>query len=111
MLRFDRQAVQLADHKIDDIVGVTLGANAVQVPGPSPFSIIECEQPLLDKYRNQLIGEEWIARRLLMDQFRQLGDAVGFAVMCIPYQPSLIISCEWLKDDLVHYLALLSDRY
>jgi hypothetical protein len=22
--------------------------------------IIECEQPLLDKDRNQLIGEEWI---------------------------------------------------
>ena len=31
-LRFDRQAVQLADQKADDIVGITLGANAIQVP-------------------------------------------------------------------------------
>ncbi len=32
VLRFYRQAVQLANHKVDDIVGITLGANAIEVP-------------------------------------------------------------------------------
>src|SRR5260370_37988620 len=94
VLRFYRQAVQLADHKVDDIVGITLGANAIEVPGPSPFTIIECEQTLLDKYRNQLNGEEWIARRLLMNQLCQRGDAFGFAVKRIPNQPTQVFTRE-----------------
>src|SRR6266850_1417614 len=111
MLRFDRQAVQLADHKIDDIVGVSLGANAVQVPGPSSLTIIECEQTLLDKYRNQLNCEEWIARRLLVDQFCQRGDAFGFAVKSIPNQSPQVFTGERRKDDLVHDRARLADRF
>src|SRR6202023_533078 len=58
-----RQTAQLRRHEICNVVGITLGANAIQVPGPSPFTIVEGEQTLLDKYRNQLNGEEWITRR------------------------------------------------
>jgi len=43
MLRFDGQAVQLADHEVHHIVGITLGANAIQVPGPAPCRVIECD--------------------------------------------------------------------
>src|SRR5258706_4390204 len=70
-----RQTAQLRRHELCDVVGITLGANAIQVPGPSPFTIVECEQPLLDKYGNQLIGEEWIASLLLMNQSCHFGEA------------------------------------
>src|SRR6266550_5627193 len=105
-----RQTAQLRRHKSCDVVGITLGANAIEVPGPSPFTIVECEQPLLDKYGNQLIGEEWIARRLLVDQFCQRGDAFWFAVKSIPNQPSQVFRSERCKNDFVHDRARLADR-
>ena len=106
-----RQTTQLRRHEICDVVGVTLGANAIQVPEPSPFTIVECEQTLLDKYGNQLNGEEWIARRLLMNQFCQRGDAFGFAVKSIPNQPSQVFTGERRKDNFVHDRARLADRF
>src|SRR5450631_12909 len=106
-----RQTAQLRRHEIRDVVGITLGANAIQVPGPSPFTIVECEQTLLDKYGNQLIGEEWIARRLLMDQFCQRGDAFGCAVKRIPNQPPQVFTGERRKDNFVHDRARLADRF
>src|SRR3954447_23048746 len=111
MLRFDRQAIQLADHEADDIVGITLGANAIQVPGPSPFAIVECEQSLLDKYGNQLNGEEWIASRFLMDQLCQRADAFGFAVKIIPNQPSQVFARERREDNFVQDRARLADGF
>ena len=35
LLRLGRQAVQLPDHEVHDIVGVTLGVNAIEIPGPA----------------------------------------------------------------------------
>ena len=43
LLCVDGQAVQLPDHEVHHIVGIALGANPIQVPGPSPFAIIKCE--------------------------------------------------------------------
>ena len=44
-----RQAGQLSDHQVHYIVRVTLSANAIQVPGPSPFDVIEREQALFNE--------------------------------------------------------------
>ena len=43
LLGFDGQAVQLPDHEVHHIIGVTLGLNATQIPRPSPIAMIEGE--------------------------------------------------------------------
>ena len=43
VLGFDRQAVQFPGHEVDHIISVTLGVNAIQVPGPSRMAMIEGE--------------------------------------------------------------------
>ena len=65
------QAVQLADHEVDDIIGVTLGVNACEVPGPLRRTMVKGEQPLFGKRRNKLDGEKRVAPRLLVQQERQ----------------------------------------
>jgi len=42
-LGFNRQAGQLPDHQVHDIVGVTLSVNAIEIPGPSRCFVIEGE--------------------------------------------------------------------
>jgi len=41
------QSLQLANHEVDDIIGVPLGMNAVDVPGPLHSTMIESEQMFL----------------------------------------------------------------
>src|SRR3954470_21776383 len=43
ILRLRRQAGELADHKVNNVIGVTLGVNAMDVPAPAPAIMIECE--------------------------------------------------------------------
>ena len=43
ILRLSRQAGELSHHKINDVVGVALGVNAVDIPGPARAIMIECE--------------------------------------------------------------------
>ena len=35
LLGFVRQAGELPDHEVHDVVGVALGANAIDIPGPA----------------------------------------------------------------------------
>src|SRR5258707_15824739 len=86
LLGFDRQTAQLPNHEINNVIGVTLGVNAIQVPRPSPFAMIEDEQRLLGERRNKLNGKKWIAGGLLVNQLRQRGGALRFAVKRIPNQ-------------------------
>ena len=46
LLRFVRQAGELADHQVHDVVGVALGVDAIEIPGPAPSLMIEGEQSL-----------------------------------------------------------------
>src|SRR5437762_483483 len=71
---------QLPYHKVHHIIGITLGVNAIQVPTPSPFAMIEGDQTLFGKRRNKLNDEKWIAGSLLVDQLRQPGGALRFAM-------------------------------
>ena len=40
-LRFTREAIELADHEIGDVVGVVLGLDATEVVNPSRICVIE----------------------------------------------------------------------
>ena len=69
-----RQAVQLPNHEVCHIIGITFGVDALQIPRPSPVAMIEREQCLLGERRHELNGEKWIASSLFMNQFCQRGD-------------------------------------
>ncbi len=70
VLGLQREAVQLPNQQLDDVVGVAFGVNAVQVPDPAAFTIVESQQALLCQRGNELDREERVARRLLVNQFR-----------------------------------------
>src|ERR1700732_876503 len=76
LLGFWRKAFQLPDHQLHHIVREAFGMNAEQVPYPPPLTVIECQQAIVRQSRNKLDGEERVARRLLVDQFRQWGSAL-----------------------------------
>ena len=38
LLRLGRQAGELPDHQVHDVVGVSLGVDAVEIPGPRAAS-------------------------------------------------------------------------
>ena len=79
ILRFGGQAVQLPHHEVHDVVGVTFGVNAIEVPAPSRLVIIESEQCFVGERRNELNSEKRIAGCLLVDQLCQRRDSLWFA--------------------------------
>ena len=110
LLGLDRQAAQLADHEVDDVVRVPLGVNATQVPGPARRAMIEREQSFLGQRRKKLNRKERIAGRLLVHQLRQRGRALLFAVERIRNQPPHVFAGEGRQDDLLHERSRLTDR-
>ena len=91
-LSFDGQTIQLSNHEVHHIIGVTLIVNATQVPRPSPTVMLEGEQHLLHQRMNKLDDEKWIASSLFLNELRQRGDALRFAVKSIRNQPSQILT-------------------
>src|SRR6516225_11476864 len=73
--------------------------------------MLEGEQPLLRQRMNKLDDEKWIASSLFLNQLRQRGDALRFAVKSIRNQPSQILTGKGGKDDFVHYRSTLADRF
>src|SRR6266436_8423875 len=65
-LGFTRQAGQFPEHQLHHVVGVTLGVNATEIPGPSRSVMIEGEQALFGERRHELKREKRIATRLVM---------------------------------------------
>ncbi len=65
------QAVQLARHELDYVVGEALGPNGVDVPLPRRIARVEAEQALVDQRADELDGEEWIAVGLLVHELGQ----------------------------------------
>src|SRR4051812_7075304 len=59
-LGFDGQAKQLPDHKVHHIIGVSLGVKAIELPAPARRVMIEAEQSLFGKRRNELKSEKRI---------------------------------------------------
>src|SRR5436190_6192030 len=60
------QAGQLPDHQVHHVVGVTLGVNAIETPGPARVAMVEGQQSLFGERREELDREKRIAGRLLM---------------------------------------------
>ena len=78
-LRPGGQTRQLPDHEIRHVVGVALGANAPELPGPARMRMVESEQPLSSERGNELDDEKWIAGGLHMHQLRQRCGAIRLA--------------------------------
>ena len=70
-LRLGRQTNELPDHEVHYIVGVSLGVNAIEIPGPAPGIMVKGEHFLFGERRNELGGEERIAARFLLHQLRE----------------------------------------
>jgi hypothetical protein len=85
LLRFGREASELADHEVRDIIGVTLGTNPLQVPPPMRGAMIEGQQVLLGERVKKLNDEERVAGRLLVHKLRQQCGARRFAAKRIRY--------------------------
>src|SRR5580698_2443120 len=83
-LRLSRQAGELCDHEIHHIVGVSLGVNATEIPGPAHSVMIKGEHFFFGKRRNELNGEERIAARLLVHQLREWRALLGLAAKRVP---------------------------
>src|SRR5437773_5723828 len=98
------QAGQLPDHEVHQIVGVTLGVNPTEIPGPARRIVIEGEHSLFRERRNEPIGEERIATCFLMHQLRERRDPLCLAAKSIRDQLSEMFWGEGGKREL-HYLA------
>ena len=68
LLRLRRQVVQLADHQLDDVVGVALRPDARDVPAPATRAAVERDQPVLVQRGQELDDEERVAAGLLVHQ-------------------------------------------
>jgi hypothetical protein len=55
------QTVQLAEQQIDDVVGVALGANALQIPRPGAVPCNKLKELLLAKGRQELDREKRVS--------------------------------------------------
>jgi hypothetical protein len=71
VLCVSRQLCQLCDHQIHDVVGVTFCVNAIQIPAPAHRLMIKADEAFRGKYVEELIYEEWIAGRFIVDQTRE----------------------------------------
>src|SRR5262249_6178333 len=109
-LRLGRQAGQLRDQEVQHIIGVTLGVNALEVPGPARGIMIKAEHSFIGERRNELNGEERIATRLLMHQSREQRAAFRLAAKGVRNQLPEMLSAELPKRDLLYPSASGLDR-
>jgi hypothetical protein len=107
-----RQAVQLAEHEIDNIVCVALGPNALEIPDPGGHPRIEREESFLGQGAEKLDRKEWIAAGLLVYKRGQRLRPFPLAVQCVGDELVKIVELEGRKYDLAHrYFSLLDRRY
>src|SRR6202030_3333600 len=103
------QAGQLPDHQLHDIVGVALGANAIEIPGPACRVMVEAEKSLFGERRNELNREEWIAACLLVYQLRERRNALRFVAKSIRKQLPEMLAGERRQRDLLDLGAGIPD--
>src|SRR6516162_423433 len=109
-LRFRRQAGQLRDQEVHHIIGVTLGVNALEIPGPACSIVIKGEHSFIGERGNELNGEERIATRLLVHQLRERRAAFRLAAKGVRNQLPEMLSAERPKRDLLYPSAGGLDR-
>jgi hypothetical protein len=67
-LRFTREAIELADHEIGDVVGMVFGLDATEVVNPSRICVIEDQQRFIRERGQKLNSKKWIAAGLFVHQ-------------------------------------------
>ena len=99
-MRLERQACELCDHEIDDVVGVGLVPDAVDIPGPFRLRVIEGQQSLVGKEVEKLKHEKRIAGSLLMQQLRERRGAKRFTAYRVRDQLPEMFAVERPELDL-----------
>ena len=99
-LRCGRQPGELAEHEVHDIIGVPLGVNAIEIPGPARRIMVEGEQSFFGKRKHELNGEERVAAGLLEDQLRERCSPLRLAAKRVRKQLPEMFSAERRKRDL-----------
>src|SRR5262249_13148209 len=109
-LRFGRQAGQLRDQEVHHIIGITLGVDALEIPGPARSIMIKGEHSFIRERRNELNGEERIAARLLVHQSRERRAEFRLASKGVRNQLHEMLWAERPKRDLLYLSAGGLDR-
>src|SRR5271154_1275184 len=110
LLRFGGQAIELPRHEVHDIIGVSLGVDAIEVPGPARHFMIEKQQALFGERLQKLNHEERIAGGLPVHERRQRRGANGFAAKRIGDQLPKVVAGERRQSDLLHLYSGSADR-
>jgi hypothetical protein len=110
ILRGDRQPVQFADHEVHHVVGVVLGVDTIDVPGPDGRGGVEREQTLVRQCDQEMNREERIAVGLLLYELRQGSCMLRRAVQGVGDEPADVAEPERREHDLVHACTGLADR-
>ena len=95
-----RESLQLAHHQLHHVIGVALGVNALEIPGPARGIMIEGEHAFFGERGQELDGEEWIAAGLLVHQLRQRRGAFGLAAQRVRDQLPEMLAGERRQRDL-----------
>src|SRR3984885_422056 len=110
LLRFKRQPGHPVNQKVHHIIGVTLAANAIEIPRPARRIMIEVEQALFGERVKKLNDEERIAGGLLLYQLRQRRDMGRIAAKRIRDQLLEVVTGERFQVDLLNQSSGLADR-
>ena len=84
--------------------------NAIQVPRPSAFAVIECEQPLVSQRGDELNREKRIAAGLIFDKLCERGCTIRLAVKRIRKQLLEVVASQGGKHDIVQDRSCLTNR-
>src|SRR6202035_5113036 len=87
-----------------------LGADAIDVPLPSPRDWVEREQPLFGQRREELDREEWISGGLLLYQLRQGPHTLRLAMHRIGDELADIVESERRQHDFLDPRSGFADR-
>ena len=99
-LRCGRQPGELPEHEVHDVIGVSLGVNAIEIPGPARRIMVEGEHSFFGERKHELNGEERIATGLLVHQLRERRGALRLAAKRVRKQLPEMLSAERRKRDL-----------
>src|SRR5580692_3567243 len=97
-----RKPVQLVDHEIHDVVGVTLGVNGIQIPAPARFPMCETDQPFLNQGLNKLSDEKRVAGSFPVDELRQRRRALRVTMKRVCNQTRQVARAQRRQADLLH---------
>ena len=99
-LRCGRQPGEFPEHEVHDVIGVSLGVNAIEVPGPARRIMVEGEHSFFGERKHELNGEERVATGLLEHQLRERRRPLRLAAKRVRKQLAEMLPAEWRERDL-----------